>query len=213
MGEQKMSFETHFFPFWEQTKKVLRHTNEFNIDSLMETKKMSAVFRNSCLSKSGVIDDAKVSDREWRCCAPCRYIIGCKSSFTCHALLAFWFRSCWVQFKVRSLSFSDNDSVLFGTCNQVQLSSYVSSVFPQSGFRLHSLEKLLFIVVLHTVMAQKSLFRNCPVRWPCKYGATHAHFEQIQTGHLLVVRVVYNIILTFKRHNFTDQLVSWICTS
>ena len=152
MGEQKISFETHFFPFWERTKHVLRQTNEFNIDSLMGTKKMSAVFRNSCLSQSGVIDDAKVSDRQRRCCAPCRHIIGCKSSFTCHVLLGFCFRSSLVQFKVRSLSFSDNDSVLFGTCNQVHLSSYVSSVFPQSGFRLHSLEKLLFTVVLHLTL-------------------------------------------------------------
>ena len=59
-----MSFETHFFPFGERTKSVLRHTNEFNIDSLMGTKKMSPVFRNSFLSQSGVIDDTKVSDRD-----------------------------------------------------------------------------------------------------------------------------------------------------
>ena len=39
---------------------------------------MSAVFRNSCLSQSGVINDAKVSDRQRRSCAPCRNIIGCK---------------------------------------------------------------------------------------------------------------------------------------
>ena len=153
-----------------------------------------------------------MSDRQRRWCAPCRNIIGCKSSFTCHVPLGFCLRSCWVQFKVRSLSFSDNDSVLFGTCNQLQLSIYVSSVFPQSGFRPHSLEKFVFIVVLH-ITVQTASFRNCPVRWPFKYDATHAHFEQIQTGHLFFVVVVYNIILTFKRHNFTDQLVSWICTS
>ena len=33
----------------------------------------------------------------------------------------------------------------------------------------------------------------------------HINFEQIQTGHLFFVVVVYNI---FKRYNFTDQLVS-----
>ena len=42
---------------------------------------MSAVFRNSCLSQSGVIVDAKVSDRQRRCCAPCRNVIGHKSSY------------------------------------------------------------------------------------------------------------------------------------
>ena len=47
VGEKKMSFETLFFPFWEQTKNVLRDTNEFNIDSLIGTKKMSSC----CVSK------------------------------------------------------------------------------------------------------------------------------------------------------------------
>ena len=103
----------------------------------MGTKKMSAVFRNSCFSQSGVIVDAKVSDRQRRCCAPCRNIIGYKSSFTCNVLLVFAF--CLVGCNTRwDLSLSDNDSALFGTCNQVQLLIYVSSVFPQSGFRLHS---------------------------------------------------------------------------
>ena len=104
-GEQKMSLETHFFPFWEQTKNVLWATNGFNIDSLMGTKKMSAVFQNSCLSQSGVIVDVKVSNQHWQCCMPCRNIIGCKSSFTWYVLPGFCFLYCWVQFKVRSLSF------------------------------------------------------------------------------------------------------------
>ena len=94
-----MSFETHFFPFWERTKNVLRDKNDFDIDSLMGTKKMPAVFRNSCLSQSGVIVDAKVSDRQRRCCAPCRNVIGYKSSFTCHVLLGSCPLSCWVLFK------------------------------------------------------------------------------------------------------------------
>ena len=37
--------------------------------------------------------------------------------------------SCQVHFKARSLSLSDNDFVLFGTCNQVQLSVYVYVFF------------------------------------------------------------------------------------
>ena len=192
------SFETHFFRFQERTKNVLRDTNEANIDSLMGTKKMSAVFRNSCFSQSGVIVDAKVSDRQRRCCAPSRNIIGYKSSFTCHVLRFVVFAFCLV------------------VCNtRWDLSIYVSSVYPQSGFRLHSSfaeifsrTEVVFIVVLYTVMVQKSLFRNCPVRWPFKYDATHAHFEQIQTGHLFVVVVVYNIFLTFKRHNFTASLLN-----
>ena len=90
-GEQKKSFKTHFFRFWERAKNVLRDTNEVNIDSLMGTKKMSAVFRNSCFSQLGIIVDAKVSDRQRRCCSPCRNIISCKSSFTCHVLRGFAF--------------------------------------------------------------------------------------------------------------------------
>ena len=43
VGEQKMSFETHFFPKWERTKNYLRDSNEFKIDSLLGTKKMSLV--------------------------------------------------------------------------------------------------------------------------------------------------------------------------
>ena len=177
---------------------------------------MSAVFRNLCFSQSGVIVDAKVSDRQRRCCAPSRNIIGYKSSFTCHVLRFVVFAFCLVVCNTRwDLSLSDNDSVLFGTCNQVQLSIYVSSVYPQSGFRLHvsfaeifSRTEVVFIVVLYTVMVQKSLFRDCPVPWPFKYDATHAHFEQIQTGHLFFVVVVYNIFLTFKRHNFTASLLN-----
>ena len=86
--------------------------------------------------------------------------------FTCHALLGFWLLSCWVQVKVRSLSFSDNDSVLFGTCNQVKLSIYVSIVFSQSGFRFHSRSRLgetvIYCCVTHDVMVQKASFRICP---------------------------------------------------
>ena len=43
-GEQKTSFETHSFLFWKRTKNVLRDTDEFNIDSLMETKKFLLCF-------------------------------------------------------------------------------------------------------------------------------------------------------------------------
>ena len=43
-GEQKASFEKHLFPFWERTENFLRDTNEFNIDSLMETKKFLLCF-------------------------------------------------------------------------------------------------------------------------------------------------------------------------
>ena len=53
----------------------------------------------------------------------------------CSLVFAFCLVGCYSRW---DLSLSDNDSVLFGTCNQVQPSIYISSVFPQSGFRLHS---------------------------------------------------------------------------
>ena len=76
--------------------------------------------------------------------------------FTCHALLGFWLLSCWVQFKVRSLSFSDNDSVLFGTCNQVKLSIYVSSVFFPKRFSASLFREIvIYCCVTLYVMVQK----------------------------------------------------------
>ena len=107
-------------------------------------------------------------------------------------LLGFCLLSCWVQFKERSFSFSDNDSVLFRTCNQVKLSIYVSikcfspERFSASLFR----EIVIYCCVTHYVMVQKASFRNCPVRWPFKYDATNEHFE-------------HGCSLTF-----TDQLIS-----
>ena len=221
-----MSFETHFFPFWERTKNVSRDTNDFNIDSLMGKKKMSAVFRNSCLSQSGVIVDTKVSDRQRRCCAPCRNVIGYKSSFTCHVLLGSCLLSCWVLFKVR-LSLSDNDSVLFGTCSQVQLSIYVSCVFPQSGFRLHSgfakdfppdrsgcLPHLIVEWSVQTIQEHQRLCQRRVVDTVFRHSNNFlTGTENVPRDRLFFVMIVYSIILTFKRHNFTDQLVSWIYTS
>ena len=108
----------------------------------------------------------------------------------CFLVFAFCLVGCNSRW---DLSLFDNDSGPLGTYHQVQLLIYLSSVFPQSGFRLHlsfaeifSRTEVVFIVVLHTVMAQKAFFRNRPVRWPFKYDATPAHFEQIQTGHLLL---------------------------
>ena len=100
---------------------------------------------NPCLagySQSEVIVDAKVSDRQRRCCAPWRNIIGCESSFTCHVLLGFCFLSCWMQFNVR-----------------------FAGIFRRT--------EVVFIVVLHTVMVQKALFRNSPVRWPFMMQLMH----------------------------------------
>ena len=123
------------------------------------------MFRNSCLSQSGVIVDEKVSDRQRRCCAPCRNIIGCKSIYLpCTS----WFLPSVLLGAIPGeyLSLSDNDSVLFGTCNQVKLSIYVSIVFSQSGFRLHSRSRLgeivIYCCVIHDVMVQKASFRICP---------------------------------------------------
>ena len=155
-GEQKMSFKTHFIPFWERTKNDLRDTNEFNIDSLMGKKKMSAVFRNSCPSQSGVIVDAKVSDRQRRSWAPCRSIIDCKSSFTCYVLLGVW------------------------TIQE---------------------HRWLYLLLCYTLLRFK---RRClgivqSVDILLKYDTTHAQFEQVQTGHLFSVVVVYNTLYYLKK--------------
>ena len=99
--------------------------------------------------------------------------------FTCHALLGFWLLSCWVQVKVRSLSFSDNDSALFGTCNQVKLSIYVHLFFPKAVFGFTLGEIVIYCCVTHDVMVQKASFRICPAHWPFKYDTTNEHFEQI----------------------------------
>ena len=183
-GEQKTSFETHLFPFWERTKNVLRvdtrHKWFQHWFSNGNEKNFCCVSNCSCLSQSAVIVDAKVSDQQRRLVEISSVVI--KVVFAMCSLGFALLLSCWVHFKARSLSLSDNDFVLFGTCNQVQLSIYVSSVFPQSGFRLFVFRRteVVFIAMLHTLMVQKPLFGNSPVRWPFKYDATHAHFEQIQ---------------------------------
>ena len=83
---------------------------------------------------------------------------------------ASWFLPSVLLDAIQDLSLSDNDSVPFGTCIQGQLLIDVSSVFPQSGFRLHSdfaeifgQTEVVFIAVLHSVVVQKALVRNSPV--------------------------------------------------
>ena len=137
-----MSFETHFFSLLGTNQKCLTRHKWVQHWFPNGNKKMFTVFRNSCLShvQSRVIVDSKMSDRQRRCCAPFRNMTGCKSSFTCHVLLGFCPLSCWVQFKVRSLSFWSWSSAIWhlqpGTALNLQI--YVSGVLPQSGFRLHS---------------------------------------------------------------------------
>ena len=116
-------------------------------------------------SQSEVIVDAKVSDRQRRCCAPWRNIIGCESSFTCHVLLGFCFLSCWMQFNV---SFAE--------------------IFRRT--------EVVFIVVLHTVMVQKALFRNSPVRWPFMMQLMHILSCQLDLSNR--PRLVKSSIPNFK---------------
>ena len=116
-------------------------------------------------SQSEVIVDAKVSDRQRRRCAPCRNIIGCKSSFTCHVLLGFCFLSCWMQFNV---SFAE--------------------IFRRT--------EVVFIVVLHTVMVQKALLRNSPVRWPFTMQLMHILSCQLDLSNR--PRLVKSSIPNFK---------------
>ena len=92
----------------------------------------------------------------------------------------------------------------FGTYHQVQLLIYLSSVFPQSGFRLHSSfaeifsrTEVVFIIVFSHFYGSKGIFLGILQSVDL--------LNMMQTGHLFFVVVVYNI---FKRHNFTDQLVS-----
>ena len=116
-------------------------------------------------SQSEVIVDVKVSDRQRRRCPPCRNIIGCKSSFTCHVLLGFCFLSCWMQFNVR-----------------------FAEIFRRT--------EVVFIVVLHTVMVQKALFRNSPVRWPFMMRLMHILSCQLDLSNR--PRLVKSSIPNFK---------------
>ena len=132
-----MSFETHFFPFWERTKNVSRDTSDFNIDFLMGTIKCLLCF------KTDVFHSRKISSmRRWTINSDGVAHLFDISSVVKVVLLAMCFlvfSFCLVGCDSRwDLSLSDNDSVLFNTCNQIQLSIYVSSVSPQSSFRLHS---------------------------------------------------------------------------
>ena len=154
-----------FFPSWERTKNVLRDTNEFNIDSLMGTKKCLLCFETHVFHSQEL---PVLSTRRWAIeISPVVKVVLLAMCFLVFALCLIGCNSRW------DLFLSDNDSVLFGTCNQVQLSIYFSGVWPQSGFRLHSSfaesfrrTEVVFIVVLHTVMVQKVLFRNSPVGLP-----------------------------------------------
>ena len=188
-GEQKTSFETHLFPFWERTKTVLRDTNDFNIDSLMETKKISAVFRTARVFHNRELSSTRRwainSDGAARPVEISSAVIKVVLLAMCSLAFALLL-SCWVHFKVRSLSFWWWFCVIWhlqpGTALNLRF-----KCFPQTGFRLHSSfaeifrrTEVVFIAMLHTVMVQKALFGNSPVRWPFKYDATHTHFEQIQ---------------------------------
>ena len=157
-----------------EPRNVLRDTNEFNIDSLcfethlFHSRELSSK-RRWAIDSDGVVEISSV--------------VKVVLLTTCFLVFAFCLTGCNSRW---DLSLSENDSVLFGTCNQVQLSVYVYVFFffPKAGFRLHSSFADIFRRTEHNVMVQKALFRNSPVRWPFKYDATHAHFEQIQTYNL-----------------------------
>ena len=218
-----MSFETHFFPFWERTKNVSRDTNDFNIDSLMGKKKCLLCFeihvfhsrelsstRRWAIDSDGVARLVEMSS-----------VIKVVLLAMCFLVLAFCLVGCYSRW---DLSLSDNDSVLFGTCSQVQLSIYVSCVFPQSGFRLHSgfakdfppdrsgcLPHLIVECSVQTIQEHQRLCQRRVVDTVFRHSNNFlTGTENVPRDRLFFVMIVYSIILTFKRHNFTNQLVSWI---
>ena len=116
------------------------------------------------------------------------------------------------------LSLSDHDPVLFGTCNQVQLSIYrfTFQVFSSKWFSAFNSIKLcgdfppnrsgIYRTVLHTVVVQKTgILQSVDLLNVMQLMHILSRFKQDTYSSLW--------LLTFKRHNFTDQLVSWICTS
>ena len=136
----------------------------------------------------------------------------------CFLVLAFCLVGCYSRW---DLSLSDNDSVLFGTCSQVQLSLYASCVFPQSGFRriFRPIEVGFFVTFDHRVICT-TIQEHQRLRQRSVVDTVFRHSNNFLTGTENVLRdalffamVVYNIILTFKRHNFRDQIVSSICIS
>ena len=112
--------------------------------------------------------------------------------------------------------------MLFGTCHQVQLSIYVSSVFAQSGFLLHSgfaedfpPDRSGFFATFDCRVICTTIQEHQRLRQHRVVDTVFRHSNDFLTGTenvlrdaLFFVMVVYSIILTFKRHNFTDQLVS-----
>ena len=142
----------------------------------------------------------------------------------CFLVFAFCLVGCYSRW---DLSLSDNDSVLFGTCSQVQLSIYFSCVFPQSGSRLHlgfaedfppdrsgCLPHLIVEWSVPTIQEHQRLRQRRVVDTVFRHSNNFlTGTENFLRDALFFVMVVYSIILTFKRHNFTDQIVSWICTS
>ena len=107
-----MSFETHFFPFWERTKNVSRDTNDFNIDSLMGKKKCLLCFeihvfhsrelsstRRWAIDSDGVARLVEMSS-----------VIKVVLLAMCFLVLAFCLVGCYSRW---DLSLSDNDSVCY----------------------------------------------------------------------------------------------------
>ena len=149
-----------------------------------------------------------VSDRPRRCCAPCRNIIGYKSILNCHACASWFLHSVLlgaIQGEISLfliLSESLNDSVLFGTCNQVQLSIYVSSVFSPMRFSAS-------LRLCGGFSAEpKLLFTTFDRRVICTTIQKHQRLRQRRVVDTVFRHLNNFIILTFKRHNFTDQVVS-----
>ena len=138
-----MSFETHFFPFGNEPRmcyetRMVSKFMSFTVGSYRRREGERSTATVTCdqaikkKKKTRLI--AVYSDGVARL-VEMSSVIKVVLLAMCVFVLAFCLVGCYLRW---DLSFSDNDSVLFGTCHQVQLSIYVSSVFAQSGFLLHS---------------------------------------------------------------------------
>ena len=137
-------------------------------------------------------------------------LVGCP----CHVLLGFWLLSCWVHFKVRPLSFWEWFCAIWylppGTALNLPFKCFSPKQFSASLKLCRDFQRNgsgIYCCVTH-FYGSKGIFLGIlqSVDLLNMMQLMHINFEQIQTGHLFFVVVAYNI---FKRHNFTDQLVSW----
>ena len=143
----------------------------------------------------------------------------------CFLVLAFCLVGCYSRW---DLSLSDNDSVCYLAPAARYSSQFTFHVFfPKAVFgftqalrRIFRRTEVGFFVTFDRRVICTTIREHQRLRQRRVVDTVFRHSNNFLTGTenvlrdaLFFVMVVYSIILTFKRHNFTDQLVSWICTS